>query len=82
MENYNSRLHTLGNWFRRHKDWILMAIGLGFLFWLIYDLARSRLIELSTAGIILGVGLLLVALANFSSDIMDINQKQGLLESY
>lgn len=65
MENYNSRLHTLGNWFRRHKDWILMAIGLGFLFWLIYDLARSRLIELSTAGIILGVGLLLVALANF-----------------
>ncbi|WP_083647593.1 LCP family protein [Ileibacterium valens] len=65
MENYNSRLHTLGNWFRRHKDWILMAIGLGFLFWLIYDLARSRLIEFSTAGIILGVGLLLVALANF-----------------
>lgn len=63
MEKFKERLMQFGSALRKHIDWIGIAIGLLFVLWLVYDLARTRLIELSTAGILLGAGAVLAALA-------------------
>lgn len=79
MEKFRERCREIADFLKIHIDWIGIGIGLLFVFWLVYDLWRTRLIEISTAGIILGIGAVAAALAYFFFRFYGFDKKGKIL---